>query len=135
MMSETPLSVGMIGASGGRSIPRILPTITCPPTKIAPELPAETNAFCLFVFYHIHSHYDRGIFLFTDRIDRRLGSFDNLFRMYDSDLVFRILILSYLFLNDIFLSYQDHFYVVPHIDCVDRTFHHLARRMISAHRV
>ena len=42
--SEIPVSVGMIGASGGRLIPRIRPTIVCPPTRTAPELPAETNA-------------------------------------------------------------------------------------------
>lgn len=41
---DTPLSVGINGASGGRSTPLILPTITCPPTRIAPELPAEQNA-------------------------------------------------------------------------------------------
>ena len=50
---DTPFSVGINGASGGRSIPRILPTITCPPTRIAPELPADTNAsasFCFTIF-------------------------------------------------------------------------------------
>ena len=42
--SATPFSVGIRDASGGLSTPLILPTITCPPTRIAPELPADTNA-------------------------------------------------------------------------------------------
>ena len=32
------------GASGGLSTPLILPTRTCPPTRTAPELPADTKA-------------------------------------------------------------------------------------------
>ena len=36
--SATPFSVGISDASGGRSTPLILPTITCPPTRIAPNL-------------------------------------------------------------------------------------------------
>ena len=53
MSRDTPVSVGISGAKGGRSIPRILPTITCPPTNTAPELPADTNAsasFCFTIF-------------------------------------------------------------------------------------
>ena len=42
--SEQPVSVGISGARGGRSMPLILPTISCPPTSTAPELPADTNA-------------------------------------------------------------------------------------------
>jgi len=38
------LFVGINGANGGRSIPLIRPTNNCPPTKIAPELPADTKA-------------------------------------------------------------------------------------------
>ena len=41
---DTPFAVGINGASGGRSIPLIRPTSVCPPTSIAPELPADTNA-------------------------------------------------------------------------------------------
>ena len=44
MSRDTPLSVGISGAKGGLCMPFILPTITCPPTSTAPELPAETNA-------------------------------------------------------------------------------------------
>ena len=44
MSKDTPRSVGISGAKGGLCIPFILPTMTCPPTSTAPELPAETNA-------------------------------------------------------------------------------------------
>ena len=44
MSKDTPRSVGISGAKGGLCMPFILPTITCPPTSTAPELPAETNA-------------------------------------------------------------------------------------------
>ena len=39
-----PFAVGIRGASGGRSIPRILPTRSCPPARVAPVLPAVTKA-------------------------------------------------------------------------------------------
>ncbi len=39
-----PFAVGIRGASGDLSTPFILPTTNCPPTSIAPVLPAETNA-------------------------------------------------------------------------------------------
>ena len=42
--NETPVSVGISGANAGLSTPFNLPTITCPPTKVAPVLPAETYA-------------------------------------------------------------------------------------------
>ena len=38
------MSVGRIGAKGARSTPLIRPTMTWPPTRSAPEEPAETNA-------------------------------------------------------------------------------------------
>jgi len=64
MSRDTPVSVGISGAKGGRSIPRILPTITCPPTNTAPELPADTNAsasFCFTIF--IPTTIDESFFL------------------------------------------------------------------------
>ena len=42
--NDAPLAVGISGASGERSTPFILPTINCPPTRIAPVLPADTKA-------------------------------------------------------------------------------------------
>ena len=54
--SDTPVSVGIIGARGGLLIPLIRPTIVCPPTSTAPELPAETKAsasFCFTIFIPI----------------------------------------------------------------------------------
>lgn len=41
---EKPVFVGINGARGGLSTPFILPIITCPPTRLAPVLPAETIA-------------------------------------------------------------------------------------------
>ena len=43
-ISTQPLSVGTIAPIGGLSTPGRRPTITCPPTNIAPELPADTKA-------------------------------------------------------------------------------------------
>ena len=47
-ISTQPLSVGTIAPIGGLSTPGRRPTITCPPTSIAPELPAETKASASF---------------------------------------------------------------------------------------
>ena len=41
---DTPFSVGISAPKGGRSTPLMRPTSTCPPTRTAPELPADTNA-------------------------------------------------------------------------------------------
>lgn len=69
MRRENPLSVGIRGASGGRSTPLILPTITWPPTKMAPELPAETKAVGLSALYQVHSHHNGRILFLPDGVD------------------------------------------------------------------
>ena len=72
--------------------PLILPTITCPPTRIAPELPAEQNASAS-PLHHIHADHDGRIFLRADRIDRRFLRLDDLSRIDNLDLFFLICML------------------------------------------
>ena len=64
----TPFSVGISGASGGLSTPLILPTITCPPTSTAPELPADTKASAFSFFHQLHADHNGRILLRTDRM-------------------------------------------------------------------
>ena len=55
--------MGINGARGGLSTPFILPIITCPPTRLAPVLPAETIASASpFLTIYIHFTKEESFF-------------------------------------------------------------------------